>query len=142
MLAAAGVASIAFALFAVLLAQDIATPTPSKSPAPTATPATVPLAVQAYADRVTPSFAGVVRLDRKVVVRVADVAQRDAAIPGATSGTWAVAVAGDIRQTWGLLARPNSQCAVWFVTQEGLPVAWEGGTLDRCEPYFSAVPIR
>ncbi len=102
----------------------------------------MPPAVQAYADRVVPSFGGILRVDRKAIVRVNGVIDRTVAIPGVTSGMWAVVVAGDIRQTWGLLARPNSECAIFFVTSLGDVLARQESTLRTCEPYFAAAPAR
>jgi hypothetical protein len=117
------------------------TQTPSATSAPPAAP-TVPPAVQAYADRVVPSFSGIVRIDRKAIVRVGGVLDRDVAIPGVTTGTWAVVVAGDIRQTRGLLPHPNFECAIFFVTYLGDVFASQGSTLRTCEKYFAAVPTR
>lgn len=118
-------------------------PSPPQRVAPSAPPKpTVPPAVQAYADRVVPSFAGILRVDRKEIVSVAGVIDRDVAIPGVTSGTWAVVVAGDIRQTWGLLPHPNSECAIFFLTSLGEVFASQGSTLRTCETYFAAVPTR
>jgi hypothetical protein len=59
----------------------------TRTPFPSA--ANVPAAVQAVADRIVPSFDGIVRMDRKVIVRVADVSPRDVGVPGVTSGSWA-----------------------------------------------------
>jgi len=106
---------------------------PARSPAPT-----VPPEIQAAADRIAPPFGGIVRVDRKVVVPVASVASREAAVPGVTSGSWAVAVQGDVAQTWGPLARPNSPCAIWFINSLGDVFAFQSSNRATCDPYFPA----
>jgi hypothetical protein len=125
------------AALAFLTSDRPRTPIPEAiRPVPTAM--VVPPSVQAYADRVVPFFDGVVRIDRKVIVRLGDVTGRDVNIPGVSSGTWAIAVAGEIAATWGLLERPNAECAVWFVDPLGEPVAFRSSGRAICEPYFAA----
>jgi hypothetical protein len=91
---------------------------------------------------VIPSFGGILRVDRKAIVPVKGVIDREVAIPGVTSDTWAVVVAGDIRPTWGVMARPNSECAIFFLTYLGEVFASQQSTLATCERYFAVVPTR
>src|SRR5688572_3076669 len=116
--------------------------------APTATPVDLPTSsshvrlppssVQSMADRVTVSFDGIVRVDRKVVLRLSEVSRSlEPAISGATDATWAIAVVGDIRQTWGLLDAGNSRCAIWFVNTLGQIFATQRGAISRCDPYMN-----
>lgn len=134
--------TVAVAIAAAMLGSSINELRSSRATAQIGTPfpsaANVPPAVQAAADRIVPSFDGIVRIDRKVIVRVADVPSRDVGIAGVTSGSWAVAVAGDIAQTWGPMARPNSQCAIWFINSRGDVFAFQNSVLSTCGPYFSA----
>jgi hypothetical protein len=79
--------------------------------------------VQALADRVTTSFDGIVRMDRKVVVQLRDVSRADGpGIAGATDGSMAIA---------------NSQCAIWFVNSLGQIFATQRGPITRCDPYLA-----
>lgn len=126
------------AVFAALLPEPARTTVPPVFVTPTPIAVLVPPTVQAYADRLVPSFDGIVRIDRKVIVRVSDVAGREVNVPGVTSGTWAIAVAGDIAPTWGPLRRPNAECAVWFVNSLGEPFAFQSSGPGICEPYFAA----
>lgn len=128
---------IVAAAFTLLMSERARTPVVPEVVTPAPSAIVVPPPVKTYADRVVPSFDGIVRMDRKVVVRVGDVTGTDA-MPGVTAGTWAIAVAGDIAQTWGVMVRPNSQCAVWFVNSLGEPLAFQSSALSICAPYFAA----
>lgn len=152
----AGAAGIAAALLLLTIATPSSVAPPSTLvavPSPTAVVGTTPLVaptpaaavrvpppeVQAFADRVNPSFDGVMRMDRKVVVQLGDLDRRDSpGIAGATDATWAIAVVGDIAQTRGLMPAPNSQCAVWFVDSLGLPFAFQRGAVSACDPYVAS----
>lgn len=134
---ATGVAALLL-LFGLLRAD--ATPIQTVAPAsPTATERSAPAVVQAVAERVTTSFDGIVRMDRKEVVQLGDVSRADGpGIAGATDGSWAIVVVGDIRQTMGVMAVPNSQCAIWFVNSLGQIFATQRGPITRCDPYLAA----
>ena len=137
----AGTSAVAVGLLLTIATQPSRVPstTPVAEPSPTTAVRVPPQAVQAFADRVVPSFDGVVRIDRKVVVQLGDVARHDTpGIPAATDATWAIAVVGDIAQTSGRLPTPNSQCAVWFVNSVGQVSAFQSGALSSCDPYISA----
>lgn len=134
-------ASVVAALLVVFaLPQAFAPPIQTVAPAsPTATVPSTPAVVQALADRVTTSFDGIVRMDRKVVVQLRDVSRADGpGIAGATDGSWAIVVVGDIRQTMGVMAVPNSQCAIWFVNSLGQVFATQRGAITWCDPYLAA----
>jgi hypothetical protein len=98
---------------------------------------TPPPAVGAFADRVIPPFDGIVRIDRKVVVQLGNVVRREPPIQGATDSSWAVAVVGEIAQTWGLLPVGSSRCAIWFVDSAGLVFASQRGPTSTCDAYLS-----
>jgi len=56
----------------------------------------------------------------------------------APATVWVIAIVGDIRQTWGLLPRPNARCklhAYWASTGELWSTA--EGSLSMCQPYFA-----
>ena len=131
--------AVAIGLVLLLIATRPVMPmTPVVAPLPTTSVRVPPAVVQAVADRIIPRYEGVLRVDRKVVVQLGDVDRRDGpGIPGATDGTWAIAVIGEMRQTRGLLPAPNSQCAIWFVNSEGFAFASQRGALSKCDPYVS-----
>lgn len=136
----AGVIALATVLLLTFL-RPSDTPTVTPVAAPSATPLVrlLPAEVQAVADRIAPPFDGVLRVDRKVAVQLRDVDRRDSpGIMGATDGTWAIAVVGEFRQTWGFLPAPNHQCHIWFVNAAGFAFASQGGAVSKCDPYMSA----
>ena len=51
---------------------------------------------------------------------------------------WVVAVVGDIRPSFGVMARPNSQCGL-FAFRADTGEVWSGGegSLAVCQPYFA-----
>ena len=56
----------------------------------------------------------------------------------APATVWVIAIVGDIRQTRGVLARPNAQCQLsvyWASSGEIWSIA--EGSLSMCQPYFS-----
>ena len=75
------------------------------------------------------------------LVSTADyLAARTSAVPAVTAPAtlWVIAIVGDIRQTWGVLRRPNSQCQLsvyWASTGE--PWSTAEGSLSMCQPYFA-----
>lgn len=86
---------------------------------------------------------GVLRVDdvtAKLVSGAAYTGGSAVAGPGVNvpANVWVVAIVGDIRQTWGLLPRPNAQCkltAYWAQTGEVWSVS--EGSLSLCQPYFT-----
>jgi hypothetical protein len=133
------VLAVGIGLLLLLIATRPVVPlAPVVAPSPTASLPLPPAVVQGVADRIRPQYDGVLRVDRKVIVQLGDVDRRDSpGIPGATDGTWAIAIVGEIAQTWGLLPTGNSQCAIWFVNSAGFAFASQRGALSKCDPYVS-----
>jgi hypothetical protein len=112
------------------------------SPSPTPLPSGVvdPQPLLRAAARVN---GAVLRVDDAAVklVSTADYSGGRATVgPGvnAPATVWVIAIVGDIRQTWGLLPRPNAQCklyAYWASTGELWSTA--EGALSMCQPYFA-----
>lgn len=113
--------------------------TPVVAPSPLPSVRVLPAAVQAVVDRIAPPFDGVLRVDRLVAVQLRDVDRPGSfGIPGATDGTWAVAVVGEFRQTRGFLPTGNHHCHIWFVNAAGFAFASQGGAVGKCDPYIAA----
>jgi hypothetical protein len=86
-----------------------------------------------------------------IVLRVDDVATKlmpstDYPTPGASVGLaghvpttiWVVAVLGEIRPSFGVMARPNSPCGLFaFRADTGEIWSTGGGPLSACQPYFA-----
>ena len=84
-----------------------------------------------------------------IVLRVDDVVTKlisstDYPRPGASVGPpggvpiWVVAVVGEIRPSFGVIARPNSPCGLFaFKADTGEIWSTGGGSLSACQPYFA-----
>jgi hypothetical protein len=118
-----------------------ASPSPTPPPVPTPLPSGVvdPQSLIQQATR----LGGVLRVD-DVATRLMSATDYSGGttVPGpgvrVPSTVWVIAIVGDIRQTSGLLPRPNSQCqllAFWATTGE----VWSSreGPLAVCQPYFA-----
>ena len=126
-------------LLLLIATRPVVPQTPVVAPSLKASVSVPPAVVQAVADRIRPQFDGVLRVDRKVIVQLGDVDRRDSpGITGATDATWAIAVVGEIAQTWGFLPTGNSQCAIWFVNSSGFAFASQRGALSKCDPYLAS----
>jgi hypothetical protein len=118
--------------------QALAPASPSPTPLPSGVVDPQPLLRQH-----TRVIGGVLRVDDAVakLVSTADyLGARTIATPAvnAPATVWVIAIVGDIRQTRGVLARPNSQCQLsvyWASTGELWSTA--EGSLSMCQPYFS-----
>jgi hypothetical protein len=114
------------------------TPVPSPTPLPSGVVDPKPLVQQA-----TRLNGGLLRVDDVAAKLVSSGDYTGATTtfgPGVSvPGTvWVVAVVGDIRQTWGLLPRPNSQCQLSaFRADTGELWSTSQGSLALCQPYFA-----
>jgi hypothetical protein len=118
--------------------QALAPASPSPTPLPSGVVDPQPLLRQA-----TRVIGGVLRVDDATakLVSTADYLGARATVgPGVNTPAtvWVIAIVGDIRQTRGVLPRPNSQCqlsAYWAETGE--PWSTAEGSLSMCQPYFA-----
>jgi hypothetical protein len=118
--------------------EALAPASPSPTPLPSGVVDPQPLLRQA-----TRIIGGVLRVDDAAakLVSAADYSHASTIVgPGvsAPATVWVIAIVGDIRQTRGLLPRPNSQCrlsAYWALTGELWSTA--EGPLSMCQPYFA-----
>lgn len=86
-----------------------------------------------------------------IVLRIDDIAAKlvssaDYLAPGSVpsahasvpSTVWVVAVVGEIRPSFGVMARPNSPCGLFaFRADTGEIWSGGGGSLATCQPYFA-----
>src|SRR5687768_5216051 len=87
---------------------DAATASPAASPAL----ASPPPAVTETADKVRHRA---VRVDRIAIRQLSDAEIASSHLAGRAAGdVWAVAIVGEIAPNWGVMARPNSPCGIWF----------------------------
>jgi hypothetical protein len=119
-----------------------APPSPAAPPVPTPLPSGV-VDPQPLVEQVKRMTAIVVRLDDITTKLVAgDDYMRPGNIPGPSvsvpTNVWVVAVVGDIRPNFGVMARPNSQCAL-FAFRADTSEIWSSseGSLALCQPYFA-----
>ena len=124
--------------------QALAPAPPSPTAVPTATP--LPSGVvdpQPLVEQVKRMTGIILRLDDITTKLMAGAAyMRPENIPGPTMNVpttvWVVAVVGDIRPNFGVMARPNSQCAL-FAFKADTAEIWSSseGSLALCQPYFA-----
>lgn len=118
--------------------QALAPASPSPTPLPSGVVDPQPLLREA-----TKVIGGVLRVDDATakLVSAADYSGgRATVVPGVNTPAtvWVIAIVGDIRQTWGVLPRPNAQCklyAYWASTGQLWSTA--EGSLSMCQPYFA-----
>lgn len=119
-----------------------APPSPTTAPAPTPLPSGI-VDPQPLVERVKRMTAIVARLD-DITTKLMTGADylRPGNVPGPSVGVpatvWVVAVVGDIRPNFGVMARPNSQCAL-FAFRADTAEIWSSseGSLSMCQPYFA-----
>ena len=118
--------------------QALAPAPPSPTPLPSGVVDPQPLLREATRVR-----GGVLRVDdaaAKLVSTADYLGGRAIAVPAvnAPATLWVIAIVGDIRQTRGVLPRPNSQCqlSVYWASTGDLWSTAEG-PLSMCQPYFS-----
>jgi len=119
-------------------AQALAPASPSPTPLPIGVVDPKPLIQEA-----TRLNGGVLRVDDVAAKLVSSADYMGAATVAGPSvnvpaTVWVIAIIGDIRQTWGLLPTPNSQCKLSaYRAATGEIWSTSEGSLAMCQPYFA-----
>jgi hypothetical protein len=122
--------------------QALAPASPSPLPSPTPLPSGV-VDPQPLVQRVRGMTGVVLRIDdiATKLMPSADYLGTSIMLSPAVSApatVWVVAVLGDIAPSFGVMARPNSQCALFaFWADTGEVWASREGSLSICQPYFA-----